>query len=150
MTNNTSSGRVSNGVNDTSSPPAQEKATGSILILDDDKFLLDMYAMKFQQVGCRVHASLSSADALKALREGFAPDVILFDLIMPEGDGFTFLDTVQKERLAPDAQAIALTNEMSEDEKKRIMDLGAAGYIVKATMIPSEVVREAIEKIRKE
>src|SRR3989344_1784744 len=123
---------------------AQEK--GVVLILDDDRFLLDMYAVKFQQIGFRVHASLSSQEALKTLREGFSPSVILFDLIMPEGDGFTFLDTIKKEHLAKDAKTMALTNEMNEDEKKRIMDLGADDYIVKATMIPSEVVARVAEK----
>jgi len=129
---------------------AHERQRGIILILDDDKFLLDMYVVKFQQIGFRVHASLSSEDALKALREGLSPDAILFDLIMPEGDGFTFLETVKKEHLAPEAKTIALTNEMSEDEKKRVMDLGADGYIVKATMIPSEVVGVVAEKIATE
>ena len=123
---------------------AQEK--GVVLILDDDRVLLDMYAVKFQQIGFRVHASLSSQEALKTLREGFSPSVILFDLIMPEGDGFTFLDTIKKEHLAKDAKTMELTNEMNEDEKKRIMDLGADDYIVKATMIPSEVVARVAEK----
>src|SRR3989344_6228619 len=129
---------VSNGV--TTHEALPEK--GTILILDDDKFLLDMYAMKFSQIGFRVHASPSAGEALKTLREGFSPDVILFDLIMPEGDGFSFLDTLKKDNLAPSAVAIALTNQMNEDEKKRIMDMGAVEYIVKATMIPSEVVAE--------
>lgn len=113
---------------------------GTILLLDDDKFLLDMYTMKFTQAGFRVHASPSRDDALKALREGFPADAILFDLIMPEGDGFSFFEMIVKEKLAPKALKIALTNEMNEDEKKRIMDLGASDYLVKATMIPSEVV----------
>ena len=125
----------------------QLKSKGTILIVDDDKFLLDMYAVKFSQIGFRVHASLSSADALKVLREGFVPECILFDLVMPEGDGFSFLSAVQKEHLAPKAVPIALTNQMSEDQKKRIMDLGAASYIVKATMIPSEVVAEVEKRI---
>src|SRR3989344_4113036 len=147
MTKDTSRGTVGSGV--TNKMEAHDKRGGAILILDDDKFLLDMYAVKFQQIGFRVHASLSSQDALKALREGFAPDAILFDLIMPEGDGFTFLETVKKERRAPGAKAIALTNEMSEDEKKRVMDLGADDYIVTATKLPSEVVAVVAEKIAK-
>lgn len=124
----------------TDQAPTSQK--GTILILDDDKFLLDMYAMKFSQIGFKVHASLSSADALKTLREGYSPDIILFDLIMPEGDGFSFLSTIKSEHLAPNAEAIALTNQMNEDEKKRIIELGASEYIVKAMMIPSEVVSE--------
>src|SRR5258708_5208770 len=91
---------------------------GSVLFVDDDKFLLDMYIMKFQQGGFTVHGYLSTADALKALRDGFLPDAIVSDLIMPEGDGFSFLEAIKKESLAPKAVKIALTNEMSEDEQK--------------------------------
>ena len=53
------------------------------------------------------------------------------------------------ERLALDVPKMALTNEMSDEEKKRVMELGAAGYIVKATMIPSEVVTTIVEEIAK-
>ena len=81
--------------------------------------------------------------------EGFTPDIILFDLIMPEGDGFSFLATLKSEHLAPQAISIALTNQMDEEEKKRIMEIGASEYIVKATMIPSEVLAEVEKKISK-
>jgi len=113
---------------------------GSILLLDDDKFLLEMYTMKFTQAGFEVHPASSRDAALQILREGIEPDAILFDLIMPEGDGFSFFEMMRKENIAPKALKIALTNENSEEEKKRIMDLGASDYLVKATMIPSEVV----------
>ena len=130
---------------------SEEKAggKGNILLVDDDKFLLDMYAMKFTQAGYTVHPSLSSSEALKALREGFNADVIVFDLIMPEGDGFYLVETIQNEHLGKDAKLIALTNEMNDEEQKRIMDLGASKYIVKATLIPSEVVNSVIEEMQK-
>ncbi len=63
----------------------------AVLLVDDDKFLLDMYAMKFIQQGFIVHACLSVTDAIAAIKGGFEPDVALFDLIMPEHDGFSFL-----------------------------------------------------------
>lgn len=116
----------------------------AILLVDDDKFLLDMYAMKFAQAGLDAHGELSAADALQTLREGLNPDAILFDLIMPEGDGFSFLADLQKEQLGKRAFKIALTNEMSEEEKQRVMHLGADDFLIKATMIPSEVVEHVI------
>ncbi len=124
-------------------------AKGTILLVDDDKFLLDMYAMKFSQAGFTVHPALSTTDALKALREGLEPEAVLFDIIMPEGDGFFLLETIHNEHLAKGAKLIALTNEMNDDEQKRIMDLGASKYIVKATLIPSEVVNSVIEETQK-
>ena len=122
---------------------------GSILLVDDDKFLVDMYVMKFQQAGFAVQAFLSAAEGLKSLREGFAPDAVVFDLIMPEGDGFSFLEAIHSEKLASGAVKIALTNEMNEGEEKRVESLGAARYIVKATKIPSEVVQSVVEEIAK-
>lgn len=127
-------------------PPADR---GDILLVDDDQFLLDMYAMKFTQAGFAAHTAPSSDDALKALREGLQPRAIVFDIIMPEGDGFYLLETIQTEHLNKGAALIALTNEMNDDEQKRIMDLGASKYIVKATLIPSEVVNSVMQEIDK-
>ncbi|RJQ34138.1 response regulator [Candidatus Parcubacteria bacterium] len=122
---------------------------GMIMLVDDDKFLLDMYAMKFTQAGFSVYPASSTADALKVLREGLQPKAVLFDLIMPEGDGFYLLETIGNEKLAKGATFIALTNEMNDDEQKRIMELGASKYIVKAMLIPSEVVNSVALEVEK-
>jgi len=121
----------------------------NILIVDDDKFLLDMYAMKFTQAGYNAHASLSVRNALDTLRGGFAADAVIFDLIMPQEDGFFLLDTINKEKLAKDAALIALSNQSDEADKKKAMDLGATKFIVKASMVPSEVVDAVGQEIKK-
>ncbi len=117
---------------------AETKA--NILLVDDDKFLLNMYAMKFAQQGFNVQSAFSANEALGMIRQGFAPHVIMFDLIMPECDGFQFLETIRAEKLAPSAIKIALTNQSTDAEKAKAQELGADHFIVKATMIPSEVV----------
>ena len=66
--------------------------------------------------------------------------VILFDLTMPELDGFTFLKMLSDEHLGQVALKIALTNQSDNVEKNKAAELGATLYIVKASMIPSEVV----------
>lgn len=121
----------------------------NILLVDDDKFLLDMYTMKFVREGYTVHACMSADDALKTLRDGFVPAVILFDITMPGQDGFAFLQSLQTEHLAEHALKIALTNQSTDAEKAKAIELGAADYLVKATLIPSEVVntiKTALEK----
>ena len=114
--------------------------TGNILLVDDDKFLLDMYSMKFVQEGYSVQACTSGKDAIDIVRGGFAPDAILFDITMPECDGFQFLEEVMKNHLADHAVKLALTNQNADEERKRILELGADQYLIKATIIPSEVV----------
>jgi two-component system chemotaxis response regulator CheY len=112
----------------------------SVLLVDDDKFLLDMYSLKFTQEGFAVTPCFSVREALEALRGGLKPDVILFDITMPGQDGFEFLKNVRDEKLAASSKLIALTNQSNDADRKHAEELGAQKYVVKASMIPSEVV----------
>jgi len=120
-----------------------------ILLLDDDQFLIDMYSLKFNQAGHTVQPCFSVEEALKVLRDGFDPDAVLFDLVMPGKDGFDFLRSFKEEKLAPQATLIALTNQSADEEKKKTSELGADAYIVKAMTIPSEVVNMVIAAVEK-
>lgn len=126
-----------------------EEKRGTVLLLDDDKFLLDMYAMKFHASGFEVQSCFSTDEALKILRDGVTPDVILFDITMPGRDGFSFLQSLQEEKLAKKSIKIALTNQSSDEEKKKAEEMGTDHYIVKASMIPSEVVNTVVDALDK-
>lgn len=117
----------------------------SVLLVDDDKFLLDMYRKKFDQSGLTVDVSVGSEDALTKLREGAKPDILVLDIIMPGIDGLELLALIRQEKLCPDAIVIMLTNESDREKIEKAKSLGIKGYIVKATSIPSEVVEEAIK-----
>lgn len=120
-----------------------------ILIVDDDKFLVDMYSLKLKNAGFDVQACLSVADALDALKKGFTPDAVLFDLVMPETDGFAFVEAMRDGNFATKAVKIALTNQSNDSEIQKASELGVDRYIVKASMIPSEVVAAVGEEIAK-
>lgn len=116
-----------------------------ILIIDDDKFLLNMYSIKFDKNGFDVSIATGGADAIDMLKNGLKPDVMLMDLIMPVMDGFTMFEKIKKENLAPDAVCVMLTNQGLLSDINRAKEMGVHGYIVKATTIPSEVVEEVID-----
>lgn len=122
---------------------------GNVLLVDDDKFLVDMYSMKFTAAGYQVQANLSVKDSLDALKAGFKPDAIVFDLTMPEQDGFSLLETLRTEKLAGDAALIALTNQNNDTERAKAESLGVDAYIIKASKIPSEVVSAVGDEITK-
>ncbi len=122
---------------------------GKIILLDDDKFLTDMYAMKFTQSGYEVTACLSAGDAVTAIQKGFEPDAVIFDIVMPGTDGFAFLEFMKSSKLAEHAVKIALTNQSDDSEREKAMQLGADRYLVKASMIPSEVVAAVGDEIAK-
>jgi two-component system chemotaxis response regulator CheY len=123
--------------------PPETKKSYSILLVDDDKFLLDMYSMKFKGVGCTVEAIADPVAALEKLRGGFVPDIILLDIVMPVMNGFEFLEILRKEHLATGAHIVVLSNQGAQEDIDKSIALGAAGYIVKASSIPSEVLMQA-------
>ena len=118
--------------------------TYSVFIVDDDRFLLDMYAVKFKSAGVNVSAFQSGEDMLVKLRDGSAPDAILLDIVMPGLDGFGVLEIIRKEKLAPKTKIIILSNQGQDSDIERATKLGAAGYIVKASAIPSEVLSQTL------
>ncbi|MEN9390457.1 MAG: hypothetical protein RLZZ283_557 [Candidatus Parcubacteria bacterium] len=116
----------------------------SILIIDDDGFLLDMYAMKFKGCGMDVEAVTDPALALDKLRKGNEYSMILVDVIMPGMTGFEFLEAVKKESLGKNATIVVLSNQGQDADIEKAKSLGAKGYIIKASAIPSEVCERAI------
>jgi len=117
-----------------------------VLIVDDDKFLLQMYAMKFTHSGHEVTTALNGNEALEKLKE-ITPEIIVMDVVMPGMDGMELLETIHRENIAPSAVYVMLTNQSAPTDIERAKTIGMHGYIVKATTIPSEVVEEVI-KIR--
>jgi CheY-like chemotaxis protein len=120
-----------------------------ILIVDDDSFLLDMYALKFSQSGFEVTSALGAMPALEKLRGGFVPDIMVTDIVMPVVDGFEMLGKMKQENLAQDAIKVILSNRGQESDVKQGSELGASGYIVKASTTPSEVVTQVTQIVEK-
>lgn len=116
----------------------------TIFIVDDDKFLLDMYTFKFKEKGFDVIQAFGSIDALDKLKGGITPDVLLLDVVMPTMDGFELLGVIQERGLAPKSKVIILSNlgQTADIEKGR--SLGVQGYVIKASSTPSEVVEKVL------
>lgn len=121
-----------------------------ILIIDDDNFLLDMYAMKFKKEGFEVVAISDAEEALKQLKdESIKPKIVLFDLIMPKMDGLAFLKELHAQNLASKYVKIILSNQGQQNDVDVANKIGIDGYIVKALYTPSEVVKQVIEIFNK-
>ncbi len=110
-----------------------------ILLVDDDAFLRDMYATKFGEEGHSVSVAESGEQALEMLKtESF--ETVLMDMIMPGMTGVELLKAIQGASLSPMPICIVLSNQGEQEDMKAALAAGAKGYIIKAEMIPSEVV----------
>ncbi len=112
------------------------------MIVDDDKFLVDMYSLKFSKYGFDIESATKGEEALEKLREGANPDILMLDVVMPSLDGIGLLKKIRQEKLADGAVVVMLTNQGQKSDIDEAEKLGVSGYIVKATTIPSEVVEE--------
>ena len=121
---------------------AQDKI--KILLVEDDLFLLGMYATKFEMENFKV---ITAEDGEKAVRLASkeAPDIILLDIILPKVNGFEVLRQLKVNRLTAGIPVILLTNLSQKDEIDQGLKMGAKDYLIKAHFMPSEVV----EKIKK-
>ncbi len=122
-----------------------EKQNYKILIIDDDKFLQTMYSIKFQKMGFITETMGSTVEALEKIKEGYTPDILLVDVILPTMTGLEFVKKLREEKLLEDSIIIMLTNQSDNENIKEAQALNVEGYIVKATTIPSEVVKEVTE-----
>lgn len=113
-----------------------------ILIVDDDNFLLDMYALKFSQNNFAVYTASNGVQAVAKIKEGLDPEIILTDIMMPDMDGFEMLEKINKENMAPNALKLVLSNKNQQADIDRGNALGVAGYIVKASSTPMEVISQ--------
>lgn len=116
-----------------------------ILLIDDDKFLIDMYSLKFKENGLDVDTVFGGQEALDKIKENDAFDIILMDLIMPAMDGFELLEKIRSENLANHSAIIILSNQGQKSDIDRVSCFSVDGYIIKASTIPSEVLANVLE-----
>ena len=120
-----------------------------VFIIDDDQFLLNMYSIKFSKSGFEVVTSTGAMDALNKIRDGLVPDIVILDIVMPAMDGLELLRIVRKENLLADAAVIVLSNQGQQADINKAKELGITGYIVKASTIPSEVLKLVVDMYEK-
>ena len=83
--------------------------TRSVLIVDDDEALRETMAEALGDEGFTVACSAHGLDALKLLRSGLRPDVILLDLMMPVMDGWSFREQQSRDPALASIPVVVVT-----------------------------------------
>jgi len=127
---------------------AKEEQKYKIIIVDDDDFLVDMYATKFGLGGVAVEACNSGLALLEKLRAGAKADLILLDIIMADMNGVEVLKKMRQDKLGEGIPVVMLTNQDDERDIEAAKELGVSIYIVKSAATPLEVVNEVVSIIK--
>lgn len=112
-----------------------------ILVVEDEGAMRDIVTHKLQSHGFLVTQAIDGKEGLEAFNRD-KPDLVLLDLMMPEVDGFTVLETIRKnsdEKLA-NTPVIILSNIWNDKDIVRVRGLKISDYMVKAYFTTDEIL----------
>jgi DNA-binding response OmpR family regulator len=112
----------------------------SVLLIEDDAFIKQMYSNKIEELGINVF-SASNSEEVKELLNLNKIDLVLLDLVLPNISGFDILKWLKKNYNFKNIPVVVLSNLSSQVDIKNAFDLGAVDYIVKSNYTPTEVMR---------
>lgn len=116
-------------------------AIKTILVIEDDRFIGEMYVRSLKKAGYEVDWMIDGNDGLIAARNK-TYDLILLDVMLPERRGSDILAALRggAEDLIPHTKVIVLTNFEQDDESRMAMEQRANGYLIKAEITPSKLL----------
>jgi DNA-binding response OmpR family regulator len=116
-------------------------AIKTILIIEDDRFIGEMYVRSLKKAHYDVDWMVDGNDGLIAARNK-SYDLILLDVMLPERRGTEILEALRggKEDLIPTTKVLILTNFEQDDESRMAMEKNADGYLIKAEITPSKLI----------
>lgn len=105
-------------------------AKGNILVVDDEKNLLQLVNYNLSKEGYSVNAVTTGEEALEAARSRH-PDLILLDLMLPGVDGLEVCRLIKNDPTMSHIPVIMLTARGEETDVVAGLELGADDYITK-------------------
>jgi two-component system OmpR family response regulator len=124
--------------------PADTESSGnapraSVLVVEDEAHLAAGLKLNLELEGYRVQAARSLRDARGQLVAGNAIDLILLDIMLPDGDGYSFCRQLRDSGLF--VPVIMLTARSAAEERVRGLDSGADDYLAKPFELPELLAR---------
>jgi DNA-binding response OmpR family regulator len=117
------------------------KQKKTILLIEDDIALVNMYKTKLRDEGFRVITVTDGRKAITKTKQG--ADLILLDILMPNLNGFEILKRIKAQPKLSRIPVIVLTNigsESIDNDKNLAISLGAVDYMIKSLNTPESVV----------
>ncbi len=119
-----------------------ENQTKTVLLIEDDETLAQMYKLKFETAGYQIVIAHNGQEGLEFLK-GKPVDVVVLDILLPRYNGFQVIKEIRKSKTMVEIPVIILTNLIEADVNmsgELATSLGVVDYLVKSKVTPDEVV----------
>lgn len=118
-----------------------ESLNKKILIVDDDEFLLGIYAKNFKDEGFDVSIARDGQEAWEIVNGGNIPDIVFTGIVMPRMTGF---ELIAKMQAAPNLSKIPVainSHRGRPEDKKLAQEMAVDDFIIQGFTTPAEVVK---------
>ena len=119
----------------------------TVLIIEDDRFIGEMYVRSLKHEGYEVDWIVDGNDGLvSAVNKQY--DLILLDIMLPEKRGTEILEVLRggEKDLVPHSKIFVMTNFDQDEESRMMMEHNADAYLIKAEITPRKLL-EIIHKL---
>jgi CheY-like chemotaxis protein len=112
-----------------------EERPARVLIVEDDADLARVIATTFERHGLQTFHATTGSEAI-SLSQDLAPDLLILDLVLPEGNGFEVVDWLRSsERLSSMPLVVYTVRDLNDAERARLR-LGQTVFLTKARVAP--------------
>jgi CheY-like chemotaxis protein len=118
-----------------------------VLLVEDDARTRKMLRTRLKKHGWPVTEAENGRVALERIAESL-PDLILLDLMMPEMDGFEFLDQLHMNRSWHSIPVIVITAKDLTEEERRRLNGYVESILQKGAYEPAELLREVRDAVK--
>lgn len=99
----------------------------TLLIVDDERMLLETVCLRMQREGYTTFAAESAEDGMRLFKQ-VKPDLVILDVMLPKRSGFDFCRAVRTTSQTP---IILVSARGAEEDRVKGLELGADDYVVK-------------------
>ena len=118
-----------------------ENKKKKIIILEDDKFLLKAYEIKFKQSDFDVILATDGISGFE-LAEKEKPSLIILDLMLPRMNGFEFLKKIKSDEKLKNIPIIVVSNLGQKNDCEKAIKLGAKEFLIKTNYSLEEIIKK--------
>jgi CheY-like chemotaxis protein len=130
--------------------PSQPKSPAQtvVLIVEDDPDQLALADLRVSMAGYKVRVAKTVNEFLHSMLDEGAPDLLLLDVMLPDGNGFDLLVKMRRHAVLGSLPIVMLTSENEPEDIGKGLLLGADGYITKP--YTKNILADVIRRVLKE
>jgi DNA-binding response OmpR family regulator len=116
------------------------KTKKTIMLIEDEKILSDIYKLEFEQAGYNVIPVYDGKSARDIIARTFDIDLFLIDIILPKSSGFEVFLDIKNHPKYEKTPVFILSNLDLEQEMRMALKMKAEKYLIKSDYTPEKII----------